>query len=197
MPPASPVPDTPVSVGSRLDPDTVVARAQDGDLDAFEQLVDLFQVKLFRLAYRMLNDRGEAEDTVQETMIIAWRRLPSLATPAAFNGWIYQIATRQCLSILRTRVRRNTDVADADTFVERSSPDDGPDRTAEKSAALHRLNAVLATLPDEQRACWVLKELHDLSYQEIANILQIPVSTVRGRIARARPLLAEGMSSWR
>ena len=87
---------------------TTVARAQDGDTDAFEQLVRSYEADLFRLGFRMLSDRGEAQDAVQDTFVLAWRRLPSLLDPEAFRAWIYQLMTRRCLNILRVRVRRHT-----------------------------------------------------------------------------------------
>ena len=67
---------------------TWVSRAQDGDPTAFEHLVRAYEAELFRLAYRMLNDRGEAEDTIQETFVVVWRQLPTLNDPQAFRAWI-------------------------------------------------------------------------------------------------------------
>src|SRR5512141_3376315 len=86
-----------------LDEGSIVARAQDGDLAAFEHLVLTYEYRLFRLAYRMLNDRGEAEDIVQETLTTSWRGLPMLADVDAFGGWIYRLATNKCLDLLRKR----------------------------------------------------------------------------------------------
>ena len=95
---------------------TTVARAQDGDTDAFEQLVRSYEADLFRLGFRMLSDRGEAQDAVQDTFVLAWRRLPSLLDPEAFRAWIYQLMTRRCLNILRVRVRRHTGVTSGPDF---------------------------------------------------------------------------------
>ena len=183
---------------------TVVARAQDGDTAAFEQLMQTYQAELFRLAYRMLHDRGEAQDVVQDTFVLVWRKLPTLADPQAFHGWIYQIATRSCLQVSRTRARRRTDLTsgtDAD-FEARSQTLDaergtGPPEVAQATAQRESLDVVLADLPGDQRACWVLKELHDLTYPEIAFVTGVPVSTVRGRIARARQTLTVRMAPWR
>ena len=178
---------------------TVVSRAQDGDVDSFELLLRRYQGPIFRLAYRMLADRGEAEDVVQDCFITVWRKLPSLAEPAAFQRWVYQIATRRCLSVLRTRARRKTDVADGDLFEAepQTSPESDPAVAAEYGAQMRGLEQFLRQLPDEQRACWILKELHELTYPEIAYAMNLPLSTVRGRIARARQNLMKGMNSWR
>ncbi|GAA3553255.1 RNA polymerase sigma factor [Microlunatus spumicola] len=182
-----------------LEEATVVGRAQDGDLAAFELIVHRYQGPVFRLAYRMLGDRGEAEDVVQDCLVLVWRKLPSLVDVQAFHRWIYQLATRRCLSVLRTRSRRQTDATDADDL-ERELPvdeADDPAAAAQYAASLRGLDEMLRRLPDEQRACWVLRELHDLTYPEIAFAMNLPVSTVRGRLARARQNLTKGMGAWR
>lgn len=173
---------------------TVVGRAQDGDLVAFEQLARHYQGPLFRLAYRLLGDRGEAEDALQDTMVQVWRKLPGLAEPVAFRSWIYQIMTRRCLSLLRSRARRAVDPVDSDDLdhgtggrtVGTGEDGGGPADAAEQAARLRDLNEVLTQLPADQRACWVLRELHGLSYAEIAYATNLSASTVRGRLGRAR-----------
>lgn len=183
---------------------TLVARAQDGDLDAFTRLVQGHETELFRLAYRMLGDRGDAEDVIQDSLVLSWRKLPTLTDPQAFRSWIYHLATRQCLNVIRGRARRRTDLTsggdlESSSAVSSAGPDhraEDPAAAAETSARQRGLDQVLAALPADQRACWVLKELHDLSYPEIAWATGVPVSTVRGRIARARQQLAKGMSAW-
>lgn len=184
---------------------TIVGRAQDGDLAAFEELSRRYQGPLFRLAVRLLADRGEAEDALQDTMITVWRKLPSLTDLPAFHGWVYQIMTRRCMSVLRTRARRSTDPSGDDAFLDGASRGrlgsgtggQDPAAATEYAEQLRGLSAELARLPDEQRACWVLRELHELSYPEIAFATNLPLSTVRGRIARARQNLAKGMEAWR
>lgn len=165
--------------------------------------MELYQRVLFRICFRLLNDRGEAEDAVQETLVTAWRKLPELGEPAAFRGWVYQIATRHCIAVIKLRSRRQTVTtpeeslaADAPRIGSGQEPPN-PAQEAERSARDRGLGEMLATLPAEQRACWVLKELQGLSYAEISEILAMPVSTVRGCLAQARPRLLEGMSSWR
>lgn len=181
---------------------TLVARAQDGDLAAFEQLVRAYEPELVRLGYRMLSDVGEAQDAVQDTLLVAWRKLPSVVDPAAFHAWIYQLMTRRCLNLLRQRARRRATVV-SDDDLQRSQQahptpvdQDVPADQAQNRAIRDSLTMALRTLPAELRACWVLHSLHDLSYPEIAYAIGVPVSTVRGRVARARAQLAKGMSAW-
>jgi RNA polymerase sigma-70 factor, ECF subfamily len=183
-----------------------VARAQDGDTDAFEQLVRSHEADLLRLGFRMLSDRGDAQDAVQDTFVLAWRRLPSLFDPQAFRAWIYQLMTRRCLNLIRIRTRRRTRTTAGPDFELETQPGTpigagratiSPAAAAQTSAMQDSLTAVLATLPPDQRACWVLHEMHELTYPAIAYAIGVPVSTVRGRIARARLQLAKGMTAWR
>lgn len=210
----------PVEALDDLDESTIVSRAQDGDLEAFEWLVSAHQGGVFRLAFRMLNDHAEAEDVVQETFIAAWRSLPGLSSPQAFIPWLYRSATNKCFDLLRSRQRRPSDSTAFDTEqgaagapIPEQGWKGGPggrvgtavgSRTAQDPALHHEAEAqmraladLLQTVPEGLRACWLLRDVHEFSYAEIAAIVQIPESTVRGRIARARRFLAEGMQPWR
>ena len=180
-----------------LDEAGIVARAQDGDLSAFEYLVDTYQGRLFRLAYRMLNDRGDAEDVVQDTLTAGWLALPGLDRAGAFGGWIYRTATNRSLDILRRRSTRPAAELDpGGLWPALAAQSSDPHRNAEIAAELECLSRALAELPPGQRACWLLRELHDQSYAEIGAALGISAVTVRGRLARARENLAEAMIQW-
>ena len=186
------------------DEGSVVARAQDGDLAAFEHLVMAYQDRLFRLAYRMLSNRTDAEDIVQETLTTSWRSLPMLVDVNAFSGWLYRLATNKCLDLLRKRSAHAETITDPEELrftaesgsLQDSSGADPADR-AEWSAQERELTKILNTLPPAQRACWLLREIHGRSYAEISDTLKISPTTVRGTLARARQKIAEGMSQWR
>ncbi len=184
----------PEQVGAELDDATLVARARDGDVPAYEQLVLRYQGPMFRLAMRMLASRGDAEDVVQDVFLVVWRRLGQLQEDAAFVGWLYRTTTNRCLNVIRAR-RPTSDV----DLVEHESlaPRSRPERTAEVDAQMTALNSALAQLTAEQRACWLLREVHGRSYEEIAEALGATSTAVRGRIARARAQLAEMMAPWR
>lgn len=189
-----------------LDELTIVARAQDGDPQAFEWLVTAYQGGIYRLSYRMLGDRPEAEDAVQDTFILAWRSLPKLSAPQAFTPWLYRTATNRCLDTLRKRRRHPAEPMPGEDLD--GQPPPGPDTLAASSARdpaqqveiqaqIRALADLLQTVPPGPRACWLLREVHEFSYREVAAIVQVPESTVRGRIARAKGLLAKGMTPWR
>ena len=186
------------------DEGSVVARAQDGDLAAFEHHVMAYQDRLFRLAYRMLNNRADAEDIVQETLTVSWRSLPTLVDVNAFGGWLYRLATNKCLDLLRKRSTHAETITDpeelrfsAESGSFQDFPGTDPADRAERSAQQRELTEVLNTLPPVQRACWLLREIHGRSYAEISDTLKISPTTVRGTLARARHQIAEGMSPWR
>ncbi|MCC9144424.1 MULTISPECIES: RNA polymerase sigma factor [unclassified Arthrobacter] len=185
----------------------LVALAREGDLPAFEYLVAMYQRRLFRLAYRMLRDRGEAEDVVQDTLTAGWRQLPDLKREDAFGSWVYRTATNRCLDVLRHRSAHPQDLPGADPLADAAAGTDGPDRqpvqgsdphhTAEVAAELDALRRALALLPADQRACWLLREVHGQSYAEIGAALRITPQAVRGRLARARERLSAAMTEWR
>jgi RNA polymerase sigma-70 factor, ECF subfamily len=197
----TPDPLDPSDVRDPLDKDTwddasLVGRATSGDEGAFAALVRRYQAPLFRHALRLTSDRKAAEDVVQEAFITAWRRLPTLTRPEAFRSWLYQITTRRSIDLFRSRhPEQPVDTTEGEMAVLVSS-DAGPDTVAEQRAQLGDLAAALQTLPVGQRAAWALREIDGLSYEEVADALRVPVSTVRGRIARARGALVERMGAW-
>ncbi|TDD51511.1 sigma-70 family RNA polymerase sigma factor [Kribbella antibiotica] len=179
-----------------LDEATLVARARDRDPAAFELLVRRYQRRIYTLCLRMLNGAtGDAEDVAQETFVTAWRRLPEIQHDAAFGSWLYRTATNKCLTILQRR--KPTTELDEESAPHDLSGDADPARAVGNSEAMQALAVALKRLPPPQRACWLLREVHGRSYQEIADLVGTTPTAVRGRIARARAELAEVMKPWR
>lgn len=182
------------SVAAADDTDEFLAGlAALGDAHAFDLLVQRYRTLMYVCARRRLGSDAEADDVVQESLAHAWTKLSTLKDLAAVRSWMLRIVASRSVDVLRRR-REHDRVEEA----EFAAPDDGSPTTnaqlALLSAALH---IALSNLPEPQRRCWVLRELESLSYQEIADELELPVSTVRGAIARARKALAVAMAEWR
>ena len=181
----------------------LVLRAQDGDIDAFEKLVKRYQGRLFRSAYMIVRNRQDSEDIVQDTLVQAWGSLHLVREPAAFRGWIMQICTNKATSMVRKRQRRATDSYDAEGLEGvsgaaemTSSSTADPADSSEVNAQIQALANLLASVEPELRVVWILREIDEMSYEEIAKTLNLTVSTVRGRLARARSLIIRLMKEW-
>ena len=180
----------------------LVARAQSGDSRAFEKILVLHQRGLLRFCKSMMVSSGEAEDVLQEVFLSAWRQLSTLQSPEALSVWLYRIARHRCIDHLRKRIPLPQDLQDENDNtgfrpVLEAQKTENPETTAETSAAMLDLKRFVNELPQNQRECWILKEIHELSYASISEIVSEPVPTVRGRIARARTALAERMQPWK
>jgi RNA polymerase sigma-70 factor (ECF subfamily) len=173
----------------------LVARAAEGDDDAFAVLVHRHSTLLFALAYDLLGNAADAEEAVQDALLSAWRRLPEFRGDASFRTWMYRIVTNRCLNIRR----HHTPSIPLDAVPEPAARDPGgaPARAAESAAVTAALAEALGKLRPDQRACWVLRELHGLRYEEIAQVLRTSEQTVRGRLFRARRFLTKEMAPWR
>ncbi|WP_129358368.1 RNA polymerase sigma factor [Rothia uropygioeca] len=179
---------------------TLVLRAQDGDVDSFERLVDKYQAPLLRLAFRMLGNRADAEDVAQESLMNAWLKLEYLETPEAFSTWLYRQAVNRCKDILKSPRHGFTvpidETNDGNPAWTDTNASADPQRQAENQSSMDTLSILLQKLPREQRECWVLREQMELSYAEISRTLALPEATVRGRLSRARKTLANEMKEW-
>ena len=173
----------------------LILRAQDGDIKAFERLVERYQGRLFRTAYMIVRNRHDSEDIVQETLIQAWRRLHLLQEPSAFRSWLMRICTNSATSAIRKQQRRATESYDHESLETASTLTETPSNTtadpaqsSEVNAQIEALATLLSSVQPELRIVWVLREVDDMSYEEIAKTLNLTESTVRGRLARARSL---------
>lgn len=171
----------------------VVAAAQAGDRAATEELLRRHLPSVASLCRRLAGNASDADDATQEALIAIVRGLPKFDGRSRFSTWAYRVATNACLDELRRRRRRPEPVdAAAHDATGRSSAPDPAGATADRIDIDH----ALARLPEEFRAAVVLRDLCALDYAEIAEVLGIPIGTVRSRIARGRaalvPLLGAG-----
>ena len=171
----------------------LVRVAQKGDIEAFNQLVRFYQDRIFSLAARILGDEDSAEDITQNTFLTAYLNLPRFRN-GSFRSWIYRIATNACYDELRRHKRYPVlSLEHEDDAEERLLPlydFQGQSILPEKEVERHELEQAvqlaLSQLDVDRRAAVVLVDLQELTYQEAAQVLGIPVGTVKSRLARGR-----------
>ena len=175
--------------------DLLIRRAQRGDADAFEQLLLEHQKNVYNLCYRMANNPDDAMDLSQETFLRAWRCLDQYQFASAFSTWLYRLCSNLCIDFLRKRRRQQTvplTFEDADGEEQTYAvPDPAPlpEEQVELKLTRETLQAAMAQLLPEHRAILQLRVCEDLPYEQIADILDIQVGTVKSRLSRARTQL--------
>ncbi len=173
---------------------TLIARVRQGDETAFEQLVLRHQRYVFNVAYRVLRDVSEAEDITQEAFVRAWRALPGFRGHAKFTTWIYRIVYNLCLNRL-PGLRR--DLLQIESVEETQvNPILSPPDLFEVEEQLTFLHVQLDQLSEKYRLVLTLRYLQGLSYEEIADMLNLPMGTVKTHIHRARRILMERKREW-
>jgi RNA polymerase sigma-70 factor (ECF subfamily) len=176
----------------------LVERVQAGDQEAFGLLVSKYQRKLLRLVMRLVRDPAEAEDVVQEAFIKAYRALPNFRGDSAFYTWLYRIGVNTAKNWLVANGRRMQTVSDIvdndDEPIEESQllrDNETPDRILMSKQIGETIDVALAALPEDLRTAVTLREIEGLSYEEISQVMDCPIGTVRSRIFRAREAIAE------
>ena len=158
-----------------------------GRQDAFDPLVRRHEDRIFGLAYRMLSDRGDALEAVQETFIAAFRRAASFRGDSSFGTWLYSIGTNTCRDMIRKRKRIAVPT-------ENLPEPAGTDAAVDERVALRLdVSEALAKLPEDYREAVALYDLGGVPYDEIARLTGGPVGTVKSRISRGRRLLGEAL----
>ena len=167
----------------------LVRAAAKGRTDAFEELVRLHEKKVYALMLRMCGNPEDARDAAQEAFLSAWRGLPSFRGEAGFSTWLYRLASNAAIDQLR-RNRRQREEASLDAG-EMDTPDQspGPQEAAEGSELQRAVADGLASLSEDHRRILLLREYQELSYDEIAQTLDMDLGTVKSRISRARRAL--------
>lgn len=166
----------------------LVARAQNGDRNAFSELVHIHAQGVMNVVYRMCGNLQVAEDAAQETFIQAWQRLPSLRPKSSLRNWLYRIAVNTAIDMLRKDKRILPGAVD-NMILNDSKP--GPEAMVANYEQAEMVRKAIRSVPDASRAVLVLREYEGLSYREIADALDIPIGTVMSRLNYARKLLRE------
>jgi RNA polymerase sigma-70 factor (ECF subfamily) len=176
----------------------LVEKAQKGDKRAFGILVEKYHKKLTRLLARMVRDQSEIEDIVQDSFIKAYRAINNFRGDSAFYTWLYRIGINTAKNHLvslgrRPKAMNDVEIEDVENF------EDGqelrnletPENSMMTGEIVTTVNDTIESLPDELKEAISLREMDGLSYEEIAELMQCPIGTVRSRIFRAREAIAE------
>ena len=170
-----------------------VDAARQGDQSAFEQLVKLYEKRVLALTTRMCKNPADAEEAAQEAFLSAWQGLPFFRGDASFSTWLYRLASNACVDLLRREGRRQSAAGPSlnDEEVQLEVPDTAPSpqEQAERSELRQQIEAGLQALTPDHRQVLILREMHQLSYDEISQVLDVDVGTVKSRINRGRKQL--------
>lgn len=166
----------------------LILRARRGETEAFGELVRRAQTAVFNVCYRLLGERREAEDLTQETFLRAWERLHTFDVERPFLPWIRRVAANLCLNHLSARP---PDSPELDEERDRANPESRPPQLVEQRQQSGQIRAALLSLPPRYRLVIELRHFQELSYDEIAQTLNRPLSDVKSDLFRARKLLAE------
>ncbi len=174
----------------------LLRRACKGDVQAFEELMQSHESRIYAIALRMMGNREDAQDCAQEAMVRIYRAMGSFKGQSALATWIYRITMNTCLDELRRRKARK--VTSLDSLVDNGwSPTDTGDTPEEHGLRVEKQNALnqaIQSLPDDMRAAIILRDVKGYSYDEIASILDANVGTIKSRISRGREKLREILS---
>jgi RNA polymerase sigma-70 factor (ECF subfamily) len=178
-----------------MDEQALIASARKGDVRAFNQLVMLYQSLAYNVAYRILGDGDAAADATQDAFFSAYKAMPKFRG-GSFKSWVLRIVTNACYDQLRAKKRRPTSSLDdlpveADHTAYLRDPAEQPDEYVARQDLNRLIQAGITTLPVEQRTIVVLSDVQGLSYQEIADVLDLSLGTVKSRLSRGRAKLRD------
>jgi RNA polymerase sigma-70 factor, ECF subfamily len=171
----------------------LVARSTGGDLDSFNQLVLRWERPIYALAYRVIGREDEARDVAQEAFMRAFRGLGGFKGQAKFSSWLYRITLNLCRDWIRRQRRTPVSQAPEGIDIIELAGEGEPSESIEDLVARRQLGRavarIMAQLPEDQRTAIILKEYHGLTFQEIADMLECPLSTVKTRLYQGLTVL--------
>ncbi len=178
-----------------MDEQALIASARKGDVRAFNQLVLLYQSMAYNLAYRILSNPDAAADATQDAFVSAFKAMRKFRG-GSFKAWILRIVTNACYDQLRVKQRRPADSLDdlpveQDHVAHLRDPAEAPIEAIERQELNRVIQAGIQSLPAEQRVVLVLSDVQGLSYQEIADVADLSLGTVKSRLSRARAKLRD------
>jgi RNA polymerase sigma-70 factor (ECF subfamily) len=184
----------------------LVARARTKDFAAFEELVDRYEDKIFRLAFRFVRNETEAKEIVQDTFLLVWRKLDTFKGDSQFGSWLYRVATNTALMRLRAQ-RRHPEISTEELPVDYLDnygqvPAAGenwakrPDDELQSDELRRRIQKAVDELPEIYRTVFIIRDVEGLSTEETAEVLEISIPTVKTRLHRARLALRDAITRY-
>jgi len=170
--------------------DILIERIKKGDVEAFNPLVDRYKLPLYKVMYRMIYNRDDAEDLVEEAFIKAYRAINRFEQGRSFFAWLCRIAVNNAINFMKKERRNQTQPLETIEYSLSAKKGNPVEMTKEKMLK-ERITMAIAKLPEEFRTILVLRVEQDFSYEQISTILDIPRGTVMSRLARARQKLRD------
>jgi len=181
--------------------ETLIEQAKSGDQDAFAELVHRYEKRVYHFILKSLRNAEDAMDVSQETFLRVYRNLSLFRGQSSFSTWIFSISHHLCIDFVRKQKRRGRHIpsVNEDSPEMQNLTDDryDPSATAEKRETVREIDRALGAISSDLREIFLLREVAGLSYQEIADTLEIELGTVKSRIARARAALAKELHGLR
>lgn len=177
---------------SHLSDTALVSLLADADDLAFYEMVARHGPAMKRYAMYFTHSEADADEATQEALITAWQSVEQLENPAALRSWLMKTTARKSLDLVRKR-KPHSPIEGIDVAEDKPDPQDHAD--LDETAG--RLKTIVNGLPETQQNVWVLREIGDMTYDEIAEVLEVSEATVRGRLSRARATIAKEMEEWR
>tara|TARA_B100000700_G_scaffold135637_1_gene151573 strand:- start:3827 stop:4402 length:576 start_codon:yes stop_codon:yes gene_type:complete len=183
----------------KLSDEKLIALFQSGDINAYNELVERYKERLFNFVLRYFNNKEQAEDVVQDTLIKLYTHASYYKNVAKFSTWIFTIAKNNALTELRKNKRKRTESlwTEDGNPLDINSKEQSLDQKTHNEFAINQLNRFLDEIPENFRMAVVLRDFQELSYDEISKILEIPIGTIKSRINRGRIQLAEKMKHFK
>ncbi len=177
----------------------LINQAKSGDDQAYDKLLKKYRNSVYNLVYRMVRDVEEAEDLTQEAFIKAFNSLAQFNEEYAFSTWLYKIATNNCIDYFRKRKLQTLSLdkpiqyKDSEIHQEIPDPELNPEKSILATERSSIIREAIETLPEKYYTAIVLRHTEEKSYEEIAEILHLPIGTVKARIFRAREMLNKAL----
>jgi len=182
----------------------LVIEAVSGDIQSFQKLIEIHQKKIFNLVYRMINNEEDAKDLTQDILVKAFKNIEKFRLDSSFSTWLYRIATNTCLDELRKRKKRFSEIPltvedeETDKTIKEYAIDrNGPDSIYLKKERQRLISDEIKKLSPDYKQMIILRDIQGLSYEEISEICEVNIGTIKSRINRGRNQLRERLMKYK